>query len=268
MNLNYMVKLSEDENWVMPKHHYHQGIEVLLCVTNSGKIFIEDKVYPLNRGTLLVINETTLHRTIVNPNRLYKRYIIHFPLETLDILSTQKSNLNDIMANKTFCTQLSDQCYQDLVDMLDSIANTSSDEFGQDIISSIKFANVLVYISRLIINPDHLEHTSSLEFKRVLPIINYIQDHITEDLSLNKLSEVFYVSKYHLSKIFKHSTGFTINEFIIQKRILLAKDYLKNGFSVQYSGEKSGFNDYSHFIRTFSKSTGISPGRYAKEFKT
>ena len=56
-------------------------------------------------------------------------------------------------------------------------------------------------------------------------------------------------------------------EYIIYSRVLMARQLLQQGVSVQQAGELSGFSDNSHFIRTFGHLTGTSPGRYAKEYQ-
>ena len=63
-------------------------------------------------------------------------------------------------------------------------------------------------------------------------------------------------------------TGFSVMEYIIYSRVLRARQLLQEGVSVQQAGELSGFSDNSHFIRTFGHLTGLTPGRYAKEYQS
>jgi YesN/AraC family two-component response regulator len=96
-------------------------------------------------------------------------------------------------------------------------------------------------------------------------ILEYINQHLNECLSLDKLSGVFYLNKYYLSHIFKNSTGFSVNEYIINRRILKSRELLKQNNSVSKVSEMVGFNNYCHFIRTFKKLVGMSPKQYAKK---
>ena len=57
-------------------------------------------------------------------------------------------------------------------------------------------------------------------------------------------------------------------EYIIYSRVLRARQLLQEGYSVQEAGEMSGFSDNSHFIRTFGHLTGLTPGKYAKEYQS
>ena len=90
----------------------------------------------------------------------------------------------------------------------------------------------------------------------------YIDEHLDEDLSLKKLSSTLYLSGTHISRTFKHFMGITIQDYIINKRIEYAKKLLLQGHSVDFVAASSGFRTYSHFIRTFKKNSGISPGKY------
>ena len=102
---------------------------------------------------------------------------------------------------------------------------------------------------------------------RVAPSLDYIRDVLAEPLTLDQIAGRFFISKHYLCRIFKSATGFSVMEYIIYSRILRARQLLQEGVSVQQAGELSGFSDNSHVIRTFVHPTGITPGRYAKEYQ-
>ena len=100
------------------------------------------------------------------------------------------------------------------------------------------------------------------------PILDYIRDNLSEPLSLDQIASQFFISKHYLCRVFKAATGFSVMEYIIYSRVLRARQLLQEGTSVQQAGELSGFSDNSHFIRTFGHLTGVTPGRYAKEYQS
>jgi len=102
------------------------------------------------------------------------------------------------------------------------------------------------------------------DYKRIKPVIQYIHGNLESNLSLDELAGIFYLSKYHLGYLFKKATGFTINEYIISRRISKARELLKNNLPVSQVCEMVGFRNLSHFIRTFKKMVGMSPKKYAK----
>lgn len=89
--------------------------------------------------------------------------------------------------------------------------------------------------------------------------------HIDEKLELDDLAETFYVNRYYLSHYFKKETGFTLNQYITNQKIIAAKKMLSSGLSVTEVAMGLSYNSDSHFISTFKKNTGITPGKYAKE---
>ena len=94
---------------------------------------------------------------------------------------------------------------------------------------------------------------SDMENKKIVEIIRYINDHLTEEVSIDMLAEKFYISKYHMMRQFKEETGYTIGNYINQKRLLMAREWLKRGESVTKVYLDCGFKDYSTFVRAYKK---------------
>ena len=90
-------------------------------------------------------------------------------------------------------------------------------------------------------------------------ILRYINRHLTEDLSLEKLCERFFISKSQLNRNFKKSNGSTVWEYITAKRLLLAKEMLKESARPTEVYLKCGFNDYVTFYKAYKKYFGVSP---------
>ena len=128
--------------------------------------------------------------------------------------------------------------------------------------------NLLVHVAPILNVATAGESIHNKDFLRVAPILDYIRDHLEQPLTLDQIAGQFYISKHYLCRIFKSATGFSVMEYIIYSRVLKARQLLQEGVSVQQAGELSGFSDNSHFIRTFGHLTGLTPGRYAKEYQS
>ena len=94
---------------------------------------------------------------------------------------------------------------------------------------------------------------------RVGEVIEYINEHLFEEISLDMLSQKFYLSKVHLTRKFKSYVGSTIWEYISTKRLIRAKELLKSGKWPTEVAEICGFNDYSTFYRAYKQKYGVSP---------
>ncbi|MFN4085443.1 MAG: AraC family transcriptional regulator [Spirosomataceae bacterium] len=101
---------------------------------------------------------------------------------------------------------------------------------------------------------------------RLAFIIQYIRDHIREDLTIERLSEKAYMSTSHFYRTFKNEIGSSPNDFIIEERLKIAESKLKDPRStVKEVYLESGFNSFSYFCRIFKKKKKVSPGEYKEK---
>ena len=95
----------------------------------------------------------------------------------------------------------------------------------------------------------------------------YIDSHYAEKLSLDELSEQFFLSKFHLSREFKRIYGITVGSYILAQRITYAKELLRfSDKSMEAIAAACGIMDTSYFNKVFKKSEGISPSQYRKRW--
>jgi len=92
-------------------------------------------------------------------------------------------------------------------------------------------------------------------------VIEYLNEHLTEELSLETLAKEFFISKYHLCRIFHARTGASIFNYFNTKRIALAQQMIADGENATAVAVRLGFRDYSTFYRAYRKQTGQSPVR-------
>jgi len=88
--------------------------------------------------------------------------------------------------------------------------------------------------------------------------------NLNEDLSIDIISEKFYLNKYYLMHLFKQETGYTLHNYIQKKRVIRAAELLRSGLQAGEVCSLCGFGDYSTFVRTFKKEFNLSPKQYCK----
>lgn len=267
MNLNYHVSLNRDSDWHMHRPHFHEGYEVLLSLSDAGSFFVERNLYPLRRGTLLLMEDAVLHRSIAEPAVVYERYVLHFTGETLAAVSTKQTDLLSRFSRGARCIHLEESRLLSLAALFERCSQTRSGSFGDDLRQDIAFLELLLIICTLLDDKEPVNAPRTADFARVEPILEYIQHNLSDSLTLASIAEKFFISKYHLCHIFKAATGFSVGEYIIHCRVLKARALLRKGCSVQAAGEQAGFRNNAHFIRTFGELSGISPGRYMKAYR-
>ena len=87
----------------------------------------------------------------------------------------------------------------------------------------------------------------------------YINENLTAPLTLDSISERFYMNKYHLCRIFKKHTGLTINKYITHKRIVMVKNLYREGKTLFQVSVESDFGNHSNFYKMYVNKTGHSP---------
>lgn len=125
-------------------------------------------------------------------------------------------------------------------------------------------------LQELIVHVIQTQHRVSAESGVKLPketpltgLVAYIQEHLTEDLTLAKLARQACMSRSALIRQFHRTYGCTPVSFLLNLRIDLARKMLQDpGFQVKHVAYECGFQDVNYFIRLFRKRTGITPGRF------
>ena len=266
-NVEFHLQLNHNETWSMSRLHFHDHFELLLPLTSPGNIFVNDQVYPLRRGTLYLIGENTLHRTIATG--FHARYVLHISRKALSQLSTPQTDFTQVAQDSFRRVNLNVEEMTEIIELFQALERNKNDgSFGSDINQTIALLNLLVRVAPTLHAATAGEPIRNKDFLRVAPILDYIRDNLSEPLTLDQIAGRFFISKHYLCRIFKSATGFSVMEYIIYSRVLRARQLLQEGVSVQQAGELAGFSDNSHFIRTFGHLTGLTPGRYAKEYQS
>lgn len=266
-NVEFHLQLNHNETWNMSRLHFHDHHELLLPLTSPGNIFVNDQVYPLQRGILYLIGENTLHRTMAAG--FHARYVLHISSRTLSQLSTPQTDLTQLGQVSFRRAELEGTEMTEIIELFQALERNKNDgSFGSDIRQTVALLNLLLRLAPTLNAATAGEAIRNKDLLRVTPILEYIRNNLSEPLSLDQIAGCFYISKHYLCRIFKSATGFSVMEYIIYSRVLRARQLLQDGVSVQQAGELSGFSDNSHFIRTFGHLTGITPGKYAKEYQS
>lgn len=98
-------------------------------------------------------------------------------------------------------------------------------------------------------------------------IMNYINHHFTEDISVDKIAAELYLNKNYIAHIFKEETGYSLIAYAILLRINRAKLMLaKTDKSITQIATECGYDDFTYFSRQFKKTTGLTPSPYRKAY--
>jgi AraC-like DNA-binding protein len=247
--------------------HIHNCCEVFLHLSGGKQFYIGNQVYDMMPGDLFFINEFEAHKITHVCEGVFERFVLKFHPYWLRNHSDESTFLDDCFYNRQ--SEYSNQIHLSpdevslLVSLLDRLKSVEG--YGQQILRNALALEIIVLLNRFCASGSRMDVTSTLaeNHTTVHSIIQYINENLHQDLSLEKLSNDFFISKNHLIRIFKKHVGTTVHSYIQANRISLAKTLLSLGCSVSDACNQAGFNDYAHFIRTFSTMVGMSPKRYS-----
>ena len=107
-------------------------------------------------------------------------------------------------------------------------------------------------------------YSNTAHLETVIGTRKYIDQHYASDINLDLLAFVRYTSKYHLLRLFKRYYGITPRQYLIQKRIEIAKKLLAEGMSVTECCFEVGFDSPGSFSSLFKRRVGCPPSEYKK----
>ncbi len=266
IDANILVNHFRTESEYHDTFHIHNNYEIYYFMDGEIDFFVNKSCYRMKKGNLLFFNTQDVHKAVnLASNVPYERFVIQFNPGIIRKLGTEKTNLlacfedaREHNANIITLDLKQREQYEAAAEQLLRAVNGGG--FGSDILPYAFLTQLLVLINEVYFSNSQLE--TSIMSPQISATLEYIDSHLTEDLSLDSISDALAISKYHLSHVFKKNTGTTIYQYVLVKRIALSKTLLREGRSVTEACHGSGFNDYANFIRTFKNVTGMSPGSF------
>lgn len=247
--------------------HRHDAYEIYLFIQGNTELYIEQSSYHLSPGNLVITNPRELHRTICLDETPYERYGINIKRTTLEHLSSKKTNLLSCFekppGRKNLTSLTKEQVEEFIVLYEDLQSSLSGQEYGSDLLVQANLIKLLVFVNTMFDDGETVLPADAMP-SVVKNTMEYINQHLAEEITLEDLTDQFYLNGRYISQQFKKYTGLTIRQYILEQRICLAKSLLLEGKNVSEACYLSGFSDYSNFIRSFTKQSGMSPGKYKK----
>lgn len=123
--------------------------------------------------------------------------------------------------------------------------------------------NILQGMNELMLRDDMSEKRDV-----IAEVKGYISKNFNREISLNEISEHFFINPYYFSHLFKKKTGETYQNYLIRLRMERAKKLLEEtDLKVYEICERVGYSDTNHFIKMFARMTEMNPGEYRKAYK-
>ncbi len=251
------------------EYHYHEFDKLILLLGGKVSYVVEGVTYFLQPWDMLLVQHNMIHRPVIDPSEPYERVVIWLGHDWLRLRSDPGEELDTCFS--TACQRGFHLLrfgaerrleYMQLIQRLEQALRFG--EFGAG-----RMADTLCQQLLIAVNRDILRDRTAQEEKdsyRVDPkmdeILRYIAEHLEEELPVDALAGRFYLSRYYLMHRFKAVTGYTIHQYISQKRLLRAGELIRAGVPVMKAAEQAGFAEYSTFLRAFQNTFHMSPREF------
>lgn len=245
---------------VKAEYHYHDFCKLLILVSGSGGYSVEGRRYSLEAGDIVLVGSRCVHRPEFEPDSPYERIIVYISPDFMEKSSTPDWNLLECFSGTRGHVLRPGNAGRLISLALELEKDLADDQPGRVLLSTGSLLRLLVKIGREThrsgdLAPSPIQPSDS----RVTRILQYIDAHATEELTIDHLADRFYLSKYHMMHLFRKETGLSINGYICQRRLLLARELIAGGVSATEACFQAGFGSYSSFTRAYARQFGATP---------
>ncbi len=257
------------ENEPTRRMHYHDFYELFVYQEGGGSFKYGGQEYSVDGGDIVLVDMFMPHMMVPAAPAESEFFVAHINPELLISYSTPNSNLLDIFHRGEGSSPLHSiapkqfEKYRYLMEEYKSLKFKS----GQDILMKSIVHQLMAYAYNDCFSGVHCDNAASRNMNVVTQMINYINAHLSEKFSLEMLAKTVNYSECYICHLFKQATNRTISSYIQEKRIEMAAGLLKKSVSINKAAEQAGFNNYSHFYKTFKKQIGCNPAQYREKME-
>lgn len=262
--LLYLSVSKYGSDW-MSTLHYHPHMEVLFVMEGEGFFHLDEKKYPIGRGSLVVVNPNRYHTESSSEKSALEIAVIGVDNLFFDF---KKREFSDTLEEEEQSPPVFDfsEYYGELRDLIRQINRELLDKPQHYQVMSHYLAYVMLLKVIRHANLRAVVQHDGFVTKECSFAKQYIDEHFAEDISIDLLASKTYVNKYHLIHAFSRSFGISPISYLMEKRIAEAK-YLLRGthMSITEISKATGFSSPSFFAKRFKTSVNLSPLDYRKK---
>ena len=250
--------------------HLHNYMEIGYCYEGTGELILEEESHNFRQKMFTVIPAGVLHTTNSTPDTVSRWEFLYLDIQGyLNIFYEGKSNyknslLERINARALFFKEKESPVLGELIRrILDEMREKK--EYYKDNVTGLVL-QLMVEIARLN-EPDIKAVHTMVERKDevIRPAVDYIHQHFDQDIRVETLAEMCFISENHFRRLFQERIHMTPIEYLNQTRIHAACDILrKSKEPIMDVARKTGFTTFSTFSRNFHRFVGVTPHEWRK----
>lgn len=265
------------EQWKMPLE-FHENYEFFYALTGRGLYQIGKQTYPFQAGDLFFVRSNELHKCINLFEEDFQAIVVLFDSNLVDKLPG--SPLPDaskwLLANRDpdFYNRLrtGDEGHGKVLSLLTLMRDEYTRHDRSELMLYSLFHSFLIEASRTYQAASEEDTGPVTGSSRTAGLVQktaeYISKHYQDKITLGDIAQQVFVNPSYLSRVFKQTTGCSISDYIMLRRIKQSREYLKDSdISVADIAYMVGYSSPNHFHWAFRKITNMSPREYRKTYR-
>lgn len=257
--ISYQLSREKDK-----MRHTHDCYEFYYSITGGKEFFISDKRYEIQPHDVFFTCPNESHQVTCLDNEKLERVNIAIHPNFLERYSTSTTALASCFHKQgARVLNLSVENRKQFEYLIRKIGQAAG--FGADLLEDMYLCRILIMLNNCWIDGGETQFCD-ISFSNVTAkaILQYINGHLAEEISIELLAKKFFVSQSYLCRIFKKYTGITVNKYVASRRISLAITLMDDGCQPSCVFLQVGFRNYNTFYKSFVDIVGICPKEYIK----
>jgi AraC-like DNA-binding protein/mannose-6-phosphate isomerase-like protein (cupin superfamily) len=253
------------------KWHYHKELEILVIEEGLLEIQIEDDIYNVREGDVVIIGAKQLHR-----DRVFEKHGLSYIVFQFDIepyLENSTLPYYRAVSDPGFALHKLNYIFQENEAVRSHVRGSVRDilrevrekQTGYEIAVSMQIKSIILALLRHD-NRRLLQMKEYGELLRLKPVLDYVEAHLEDKIQVEDVSKIANVSYYYFVKYFKKVMGMSFLEYVNYKKIKKAERILlTQDVSVSQAADSIGMPNMAHFYKVFRKYNNCSPNEYRKK---
>ena len=246
-------------------YHFHEFDKIVVLLSGRVDYAVEDCVTALHPHDILLVRRRMIHKALIDKSEPYDRIIIYLNSDHYSSL------LPEAGLNKCFteadrlsrCLLTPDKRQWERISRIFADYEDTAEREGR-LDDAVRETLILRLLAELNGMTAETPEAAVKYDAKIADTLNYINDNLSSELSVDLLAERIYLSRYYFMRLFRENTGTTVHAYIRQKRLFNASRLIREGMSATAAAAASGFGDYSVFHRAYREVFGMNPGTISR----
>lgn len=262
--LDFNYKEQGKDNFINRKHTHTYYFEMLHIHSGSGIIMVNDRLFPIKKDTIVLINGIDTHCSVPDDPSKYERsklVISNALIQNIAEITGASDMIRDLFIDTNgICIELRPE----ETALIDAEMRKIRDHLKTE--SIYQKTNIMLSVFKILICAHkNMHHYASTIDNKMSDVLHYLNTNIDRKITLEELCSQFHISKYYLCHTFKNTIGMTIFDYILARRIsIAARKLLYTEDSLAEIALSTGFSSFSYFSKMFKEFEGVSPKDFRK----